>query len=30
MATKIIFQYRQITNIIGFVSLLIGAVFGAK
>ncbi|MFN0200069.1 MAG: hypothetical protein ACKVTZ_01030 [Bacteroidia bacterium] len=25
-----IFQYRQIANIIGFVSLLIGAVFGAK
>lgn len=25
-----IFQYRQIANITGFVSLLIGAVFGAK
>jgi hypothetical protein len=25
-----IFQYRQIANIIGFVSLLIGAVFGTK
>ncbi|MBL7815627.1 MAG: hypothetical protein JNL70_11470 [Saprospiraceae bacterium] len=25
-----IFQYRQIVNIIGFVSLLIGAVFGSK
>lgn len=25
-----IFRYRQITNIIGFVSLLIGAVFGTK
>lgn len=25
-----IFQYRQIANITGFISLLIGAVFGAK
>lgn len=25
-----IFQYRQVANIIGFVSLLIGAVFGSK
>lgn len=25
-----IFQYRQITNITGFISLLIGAVFGSK
>ena len=25
-----VFQYRQIANIIGFVSLLIGAVFGSK
>lgn len=25
-----IFQYRQVANIIGFVSLLIGAVFGTK
>lgn len=25
-----VFQYRQIANILGFVSLLIGAVFGSK
>ena len=25
-----IFQYRQVANIIGFLSLLVGAVFGAK
>lgn len=25
-----IFQYRQIANILGFLSLLVGAVFGAK
>jgi len=25
-----IFQYRQIANIAGFLSLLIGAVFGAR
>ena len=24
------FQYRQVVNILGFVSLLVGAVFGAK
>jgi uncharacterized membrane protein len=25
-----VFQYRQIINIVGFVTLLIGAVFGSK